>query len=129
MTRKGCGEGCGEKRKVKVYYARVFPYTEVEYYWVALGMYGDCRLRASEKKVYVGEEYKVSLNYTNTSFRFLQGKLYVRHSDGYEETLWSGRIYPKSAVSYSTEVTAGDEPGKEIIKFDVKPLLLSLIHI
>jgi len=123
MTCKGCGEGCGEKRKVKVYYARVFPYTEVEYYWVALGMYGDCRLRASEKKVYVGEEYKVSLNYTNTSFRFLQGKLYVRHSDGYEETLWSGRIYPKSAVSYSTEVTAGDEPGKEIIKFDVKPLL------
>ena len=116
-------KSCGEK-KVKVYYARVFPYTEVEYYWVALGMYGECRLEASEKKVCVGEEYKVSLNYTNTSFRFLEGKLYVRHSDGYEETLWSGRIYPKSAVLYSTEVTAGDEPGKETIKFDVKPLLL-----
>ncbi|RLG03573.1 MAG: hypothetical protein DRN61_04535 [Thaumarchaeota archaeon] len=111
--------GYGEK-KVRAYYGSLLS-NRVEYRWVTLGMYGDCSLSAP-REVYVDETYGVSLDYANTSFRFLEGKLYVKHSDGSEEVLWRGRIYPKSAVTQRVEVVA-DGIGTERIKFDVKPLL------
>jgi len=112
-------EGC--RGKVRKYYGSLFS-NRIEAKWVVLGTFGECHLSVP-REVPPGETYDVSLDYMNTSFRFLRGRLYVKDPEGHEENLWTGNIYPKSSITVKEEAKA-DIEGKYMVKFDVKPFLL-----
>jgi len=112
-------EGC--RGKVRKYYGSLFS-NRIEAKWVVLGTFGECHLSVP-REVPPGETYDVSLDYMNTSFRFLRGRLYVKDPEGREENLWTGNIYPKSSITVKEEAKA-DIEGKYMVKFDVKPFLL-----
>ena len=112
-------EGC--RGKVRKYYGSLFS-NRIEAKWVVLGTFGECHLSVP-REVPPGETYDVSLDYMNTSFRFLRGRLYVKDPEGHEENLWTGNIYPKSSITVREEAKA-DIEGKYMVKFDVKPFLL-----